>query len=81
MPQVTGEGEARTRVNAYQGNDPAQWQTGLATYEMVSLGEVYRGIEVKLKAYGYTVEKRFYVKPGAAVDAIQLRPPLPRPSP
>jgi hypothetical protein len=39
---------------------------------MVSLGEVYKGIELKLKAHGNNVEKLFYVKPGANPEQIRV---------
>ena len=39
----------------------------------MSLGEVYEGIEVKLKAYGNNVEKLFHVKPGAEPETIKIK--------
>ncbi len=72
VSHITGEGESVAKVNYFRGNDPAQWKTNIATYEMVSLGEVYKGIDLKLKAHGNTVEKFFYVKPGAEPDNIRL---------
>ncbi|MDN3515835.1 MAG: SBBP repeat-containing protein [Candidatus Brocadia sp.] len=72
-PEIKGEGESITRVNYFKGNDQSRWKTNIPTYEFVSLGEVYEGIEVKLKAYGNNVEKLFYVKQGAEPDDIRLR--------
>lgn len=46
--------------------------SAISSYRMVSLGEVYDGIELKLKAYGNAVEKLFYVKPGANPDEIRV---------
>jgi len=43
------------------------------TYNTVSLGEVYKGIELKLKAYGNNVEKIFEVKPKANPKEIVLK--------
>ena len=37
-----------------------------------SLGGVYEGIELKLKAHGNNVEKLFYVKPGADPNQIKI---------
>lgn len=68
-----GEGESITRVSYFKGNDPSKWQTNISTYDMVSLGEVYDGIELKLKAYGNNVEKFFYVQPGAESKDIRLQ--------
>ena len=38
----------------------------------MSLGEVWQGVEVGLKAYGNNVEKLFYVKPGADPEGINV---------
>ncbi|MFZ8858886.1 MAG: hypothetical protein ACO2PP_00030, partial [Thermocrinis sp.] len=59
-----------TRVSFFIGNDPSKHKTNLPTYRYVSLGEVWSGIEVKLKATQKTVEKLFYVKPGADPSKI-----------
>ncbi len=63
---------AQTKINYFTGNDPAKWRTNLMTYNSVSLGEVYPGIEVSLKAQGKNLEKVFVVKPGADPDNIKL---------
>jgi len=73
IKEVKGEEPSRTKVNYFKGNDPSRWQSGVATYELVSLGEVYEGIEVKLRAYGKNVEKLFYVKPGADPSTIKVK--------
>jgi hypothetical protein len=70
-PEGSEKGE--TKVNYFIGNDPAKWKTNLTTYEVVSLGEVYQGIDLRLKAYGKNVEKIFTVKPGADPGAINLK--------
>ncbi len=70
---VKGEEPSEAKVSYFKGNDPSKWQTGLGTYSMVSLGEVYKGIELKLKAYGKNVEKLFYVKPEATPDKIRVK--------
>jgi len=55
--------EAITKVNHFRGSDVDQWKSNIPTFESVSLGEVFEGIEVKLRAYGKNVEKLFYVSP------------------
>jgi len=67
---ITPEEELPTRVSFFVGNDPSKHKTNLPTYRYVSLGEVWSGIEVKLKATQKTVEKLFYVKPGADPSKI-----------
>jgi uncharacterized membrane protein YgcG len=67
---ITPEEELPTKVSYFIGNDPSKYKTNLPTYRYVSLGEVWSGIEVKLKATQKTVEKLFYVKPGADPSKI-----------
>lgn len=70
---VAGDKKAQTQVNYFKGNDPKKWESDIVTYDMVNLGEVYKGIELKLKAYGNNVEKLFHVKPGADPDHIKIK--------
>src|SRR3972149_9649394 len=42
-------------------------------YDSVNLGEIYDGIELKLRAYGNNVEKLFCIKPGADPEQIKIR--------
>lgn len=67
-----GEGQAETIVSYFKGGDPSRWRSGVSSYQGVSLGRVYPGIEVKLKASGRNVEKVFYVSPRGDVDVIRI---------
>ena len=70
---VRGEEKAVTRVSYFKGNDPSKWRSNISTYNLISLGEVYEGVEIKLKAYGKKVEKLFYVKPHACSERIKIK--------
>jgi len=70
--KITGEQPAVTKINYFKGSDPSKWKSNITTYDVVNLGEVYKGIELKLKAYGNNVEKLFYVKPGADPNQIKI---------
>ncbi len=70
---ITPEEELPTKVSYFVGNDPSKHKTNLPTYRYVSLGEVWSGIEVKLKATQKTVEKLFYVQPGADPSRIVVQ--------
>jgi hypothetical protein len=70
---VKGEEKAKTKVNYFKGKEPSKWKSDIETYNLVSLGDVYKGIELKLKAYGNNVEKLFYVKPGADSESIKVK--------
>ena len=63
---------AATRVSYFHGNDPARWRSGLETLEDVSLGEVWPGIVLELRAQGRSVEKLFTVQPGADASRIRM---------
>ncbi|RMF95361.1 MAG: hypothetical protein D6734_05710 [Candidatus Schekmanbacteria bacterium] len=67
-----GEDKALTKVNYFRGRDKDKWQTNLSTYNEINLGEVYDGVELKLKAYGNNVEKLFTVKPSGKVSDIKM---------
>src|SRR3990167_684922 len=70
---IQGEEKSVTKVNYFKGKDPSKWKTNISTYDVINLGEVYDGIELKLKAYGSNVEKLFCVKPGADPRQIKVR--------
>src|SRR3990167_6897815 len=70
---IQGEEKSVTKVNYFKGNDPSKWKTNISTYDSVNLGEIYDGIELKLRAYGNNVEKLFCVKPGADAEQIKIR--------
>jgi hypothetical protein len=68
-----GEGATPTRVSSFIGNDPARWKTDVATYASVSLGEVWPGVDVRLRAHGRSAEKLFTLRPGANPSRIRMR--------
>jgi hypothetical protein len=71
--QPGGAERAPTRVSYFVGNDPSRWKDGVATFREVGLGEVWPGIEVRLRADAGRVEKLFMVEPGADASRIRLR--------
>lgn len=73
MSTIQGEGKSVTEVNYFKGNDPSQWKSTISTYELVNLGEIYKGIDLKLKAYGNNVEKLFYISPDTDPETIQVK--------
>jgi hypothetical protein len=70
---IKGEEELQTKVSYFIGKDSSKHKTNLSTYRYVSLGEVWSGVEVKLKATQKTVEKLFYVQPGADPSKIHVQ--------
>ena len=68
-----GDGMTPTRVSSFIGNDPSRWRTDQPTYDAVALGEVWPGVDVRLRAYGRTTEKLFTVNPGAKTSRIRMQ--------
>jgi hypothetical protein len=66
-------GPASTGVSCFIGNDPARWRSSLPTFEGVSLGEVWPGISLELRAHGKNVEKLLTVGAGADASRIGMR--------
>ena len=73
LKELSAGEKGSTKVSYFTGNDPAEWRLDIPTYGFVNLGEAYEGIEVRLRAYGNSVEKLFYVKGGADPNRIRLR--------
>ncbi|MEP9410004.1 MAG: SBBP repeat-containing protein [Candidatus Brocadia sp.] len=71
--KITGEGRSITNVNYFKGKDTSKWRTDIPAYDIVKLGEIYEGIDLKLAAYGDNVEKLFYVKPSAEPGEIKIK--------
>ena len=69
---IQGEDPSVTKVNYFKDRDPDKWETDISTYGMVNLGEIYEGIDLRLKAYGNNVEKLFCVKPDADPEQIKI---------
>ncbi|MBL8309962.1 MAG: hypothetical protein JNL19_06040 [Burkholderiales bacterium] len=66
-----GDGAAQPTVNFFRGANPDQHLRALATYEFVNLGDVFPGVNVRLRATGNNVEKIFTVAPRR--DPTQIR--------
>jgi hypothetical protein len=70
VASIRGEEKLETRVSYFLGSDSNQHRSGLPTFRYVSLGEVWPGVEVQLKASQKTVEKLFSVAPGGKVGSV-----------
>ncbi len=69
---ISGEMQTQTKVNYYKGSDQSKWKGKIPTYERIDFGEIYDGINLKIKAYSNNVEKLFIVEAGADPDLIQV---------
>ncbi len=71
--EIKGAEESETKVSYFLGNDRSRWKESLPTYEAVDMGEVYQGITLKLRAYGGSVEKLYYIGPGKDPGKIRMK--------
>ena len=72
-PRPRGGPASATHVSRFIGNDPTRWHSDVPTFDRVSLGEAWPGIDVELAARGNNVEKLFTVAPGADARRIAIR--------
>lgn len=72
LNEINGEEKSITKVSYFRDNDPSNWNNNISTFNIVNLGEIYEGIELKLKAYGNNVEKLFFIKPEKNPEAIKI---------
>lgn len=73
QPDIKGQKTAETRISYFLGNRDS-WRTNVETWQEVRFGNVYKGIDLDLKAaYGNTIEKIFTVHPEGSVADIRLR--------
>ncbi|BDZ71374.1 SBBP repeat-containing protein [Methanobacterium petrolearium] len=69
---ATGHETGTAKVDYYMGNDSSQWKTALTTWNSISLGEIYPGITVILRANGDNVEKIFLIQARANPEDIKI---------
>ena len=70
MPQ--GISKSPTQVNYFKGSDKSRWKSNIPTYDLISLGEIYPGIILSLKAHGKNIEKIFTIEPGSNPSYIRV---------
>src|SRR5262249_37039479 len=67
-----GRDRGTTGIGYFVGDDPARGRADVRSWERVSLGEVWPGVTVSLRARGRSVEKVFTVERGGRVDRIRV---------
>ncbi len=71
-PKLAGVDLSHTEVNYIQNRDGNAETQRAEAFEGVSLGEVYPGVSVELRARGQTFEKIYTVAPGAKTESIRM---------
>ena len=70
---VEGVEKAEGKTNYFIGNDCKNWKRNVALYNAISLGEVYRNIEVKLIHRNNCIEKVITVNPEGLVSDLRIQ--------
>jgi len=68
----SGEKKALSVFNYFIGNDHSSWTTNVPSYQLLDLGEIWEGVQVKLNANNNNVEKLFYIKPNINPQSIEI---------
>jgi len=71
--QSEGEAQSPGIINYLLGNDPAQWKTGINTFERARFRRVYPGIDLVYYGNQSQLEYDFMVAPHANPRLIKLR--------
>lgn len=70
--QPIGENKADAIFNYFKGPDSVNQITNLYSYHEISLGQIYNGIECKLKLDNRRLEKVYYLAPDAKPEDIRI---------
>src|SRR2546422_5670455 len=70
--KISGVQKSSAGVSYFIGNDKKDWYTDIPTYDTLSLGTLYPGINLDLKAHGKNVEKVFTISPSGDVKDIKV---------
>jgi hypothetical protein len=70
---ISGAEELSGKINYLIGNNPARWQTGVATFARVRVGGLYPGINLSYYGSQRQLEYDFTVAPDADPGVIAIR--------
>jgi len=70
--QISGTEELPGKINYLIGNEPARWQTGVATFAEVWIGEIYPGVNLTYYGNQRQLEYDFTVAPDADLGVIAI---------
>jgi len=71
--QISGREELSGKINYLVGNEPARWQTGVATFARMDVGQLYPGVNLTYYGNQRQLEYDFTVAPGAEPGVIAIR--------
>ncbi|MEW6571242.1 MAG: SBBP repeat-containing protein [Nitrospirota bacterium] len=72
IKDVSGEEVSSTNIRYFLGTKSSNWGKSILVYKSVSLGEVYKNLEIKIKAHGNNVEKLLFINSGGNPEEIKI---------
>jgi hypothetical protein len=73
LARISGAEGLSGKVNYLIGDQPARWQTGVATFARVEVGELYPGVNLAYYGNQRQLEYDFTVAPGADPGVVAIR--------
>ncbi len=70
--RIRGDEELSGKINYLNGNNPAQWRSGIPTFAKARIDEIYPGINLVYYGKQHMIEYDLTVAPGASPDSIAL---------
>ena len=72
-PVISGENQLPGRFNFFKGHDPAKWTTDVPSYNGVSYGQIYKGVDLVFRDAQRKIERDFLIAPGVDPKIIRMR--------
>jgi len=69
---VKGLDNAKTKVNYYIGKDSKNWKKDVSTYQQVLYTNLYKGVNLHLKAHGKNIEKIYIISKNGSPNSIWI---------
>ena len=73
IKKIEGYKLTNVKFNYFTGKDKKKWKKNIESFEAITFGEIYQGIEFRIKAHGNNIEKIFKIYPGGDPKKIALK--------
>ena len=73
IKKIEGHKSTDVKFNYFIGKDKKKWRKNIESFEAISFGKIYQGIEFRIKAHGNNIEKIFKIYPGGDPKKIALK--------
>jgi hypothetical protein len=70
--RISGDNQLNYRVNFLHGNNPSEWNTGVAAYEGITYHDLYPGVDLSYRGVTDGLKSEFVLSPGANPSIILI---------